>query len=290
MHHTDTPTTPHLAPDAAAAVPRRQVRHRCDTPLLRSLDEEWARLRRRRVAAARARGWTDPSDHGRELALRRATSGLRDLDRLMAATARADHGGITVTDGEAVDPDVLLGALVVVARRDPLAARVVLQRILPAVISAARRWDTARRGEAIDLAVGGCALAIAAYDVDARPRNVAAALVSDVVWITFRRPHRRRSSGEVPTANDTFARRAGAPPEPHPIVGLAATVAAAERAGVERRHLELVRELAATGSTDVVAQRHRVTARTIRNRRTAAGLAIRTALGDDWRDLVATVA
>ena len=129
---------------------------------------------------------------------------------------------------------------------------------------------------------------IATYDPVRRPRHIAAALVSDVIWTAFRQPSRRTSSREVPTPSSVFVRRAAPEADLDPIVALAATVRAAQRAGVEREHLDLVRELARVGSPSEVARRHRVTPRTIRNRRDTARDRIRAALGtewDDWRDL-----
>lgn len=253
------------------------------TPQLCSLDADWARARRRPANLRRARSWPDLVADGRAAeALGKIVESISDLDQLVAATNRYGHAS---TSGSLPDPDEVLGALITVAAADELAARVVLQRILPAVISASRRFSrTMFNDDRTDLAIGAAWMVVRSFDIERRRRHVAAALVSDVIWIAFKGPARRKSRYEIPTPNDVFARTAADPIELDPITALAGTVRAAAAAGISDDDLELIRELARAGSPGELARRHNVTPRTIRNRRDKATRDIRTALGADWAD------
>lgn len=216
--------------------------------------------------------------------IRRLVDGARDLQQVVDATSRSNPTKRPeLVLGEA-DADSALAALVTLARHDELAGRLVVQRILPGVISRAKRWGDHQPDEAIDVAIGACWIAVAAYDPERRPRNIAAALVSDVIWIAFRQQSRRRAASEMPIDTAVLGGHPAPDPDVHPIVALAETVRAAEAAGVDRAHLDLVRDLARAGSPSELARRRCVTPRTIRNRRDAARDQIRAALGPDWTD------
>lgn len=221
-------------------------------------------------------------DPGAAHALATALQSISSLDELVAATNRPGHR----IDGDSLaDPDEVLGALVRVAANDDLAARVVLQRITPAIISASNKYRRmVFNDERTDLAIGAAWLVVRSFDVERRRRNIAAAIVSDVMWIAFRAPARRKSQCEIPTPHEVFARTAADPVELDPITALAATVRAAAAAGIEDRDLDLIRELARVGSPGEVARRIAVTPRTVRNRRDSATHHIRSALGPDWGD------
>jgi hypothetical protein len=207
---------------------------------------------------------------------------ITDLDELVASTNRPCGSSDLASFA---DPDEILGALVDVARTDELAARVVLQRILPGLISASRRYvRSVFNDDLTDLAIGAAWLIVRSFDIEQRRRHVAATLISDVMWIAFRRPSRRRSIREIPTPNEVFVGTAAAPVELDALTALAGTVRAAATAGVDDGTLELIRELARIGSPGEVARRRNVTPRTIRNQRDTATSAIREALGPDWAD------
>lgn len=273
--HTPAPTTadrPHHA-----------------TTMLRSLDREWARLRRDPTTLDRARRWVSLLDEpDRAALLADAIERSGDLDRLVSLTHRSDRGGRIACDGDpggVADADELLGTLVIVASDDALAARTVLQRILPGVISQARRWHEPQRSiNPVDVAVGAAWIAIADYDARSRPAHVAPALIADTMWIAFRRAARRRSSQEIPVPTDVLTNHPAVEPDLHPMVALAAMVRVAGRAGVERAHLDLVCELARSESQQQAAARLAVSTRTVRNRRDVAGSRIRAALGAEWSD------
>lgn len=279
---TSSHRTRSLASDPPSTVSCRPA-HLKVTPQLRSLDADWARARRRPSNLRRARAWPDLVPDGRAArALDDAVVSLSDLEQLVTATQQGRH---TASIGSRPNPDEVLGALVTVAAVDDLAARVVLQRILPPVIAASRRFArTTFNDDRTDLAIGAAWMVVRSFNIGRRRRHVAAALVSDVMWSAFKGPARRKSQSEIPTPNDVFARTAADPIELDPIIALAGTVRAAAAAGIEDHDLEVIRELARAGSPGEMARRHNVTPRTIRNRRDKATHVIRTALGADWAD------
>jgi hypothetical protein len=210
-----------------------------------SLQQEWDRIRSRPVLVERARSWAvtdEPFD---------------DLDGLLALA------GFQRGDAEC---DAVLRRLVAVARTDELAARIVLQRILPGLMALARR----RRRSGPDVLqhlVAAAWIGIRTFRPGRRPACIAAALVGDADHACFCRPHRRpRSSTEIAfdpaTATGIADQR-----QPTPCEELAAVLGDARRAGVPDTELDLVQRLLAHGSTDRLAAELRVTARTVRNRR-----------------------
>lgn len=298
--HLDPPSRTTSASVTTASVTTAPHRRSC--PVLRRLDHEWRRIERRTSSLERVRSWTTRLDDPvQAAALTAACVSAGRLDDVVAATHRRSHlpgggtgtgavgsgGSADVRDAPAPvpDPDEILGALIVAAEHDSLAARIVLQRILPGVIAQADRWAARQReATALDQALGACWIAIRAYDVGRRRRHVAAALVSDVIWIAFRRSARRRYNDEIPTPNSVLSRRPAPLEDLHPVVALAGTVRAAESGGTARRHLDLIRDLARLETPTAMAQHHAVTTRTIRNRRDAAVAEIRRSLGPDWTD------
>ena len=89
--------------------------------LLSRLQREWDRLARSPEALARARSWSLP------------VTDFESLDDLLRLAGLGASGTGRCGDDE------LLAALVVEARRDELAARVLLQRLLPGVATIVRR-------------------------------------------------------------------------------------------------------------------------------------------------------
>ncbi len=249
--------------------PTERPRH--NTPLLVELDREWARLRRRPQILRHVRRWShDP-------ALAPIVTDIRDLDELVGATS---PGAGRVGSG-----DEILRSLIVVATEDELAGRIVLQRILPGLITRSRRWDGhARGGDACDVSIGAAWLAIRTFDVRTRLHHVAPALIADALWIGFRRDARRKVEQEVPVPASVLMAYAAPEHEAGPLAALAGTLRAADRAGVPAADLELMRRLVVAGSPSQAARQCKVTVRTIRNRRDAATWRIRRALGPDWAD------
>jgi hypothetical protein len=233
--------------------------------LTRRLDREWAHLRRRPPTVRAARAWRPLITHRR---LAELLSVLDDLHQLVEATQSGRP-----------DADGVLLELVDLAQGEQLAGRIVVQRLLPALIARAAPYRSHRDDlDPAELAVPAAWLAIRHDDTGRRRRHVAASLVSDATDQAFRRPLRRRWAGERPFAPSTFLTRPVSP-APTPMVELAGVIREADAAGVASTDLDLLRELVRAGSPSIVARDHGVTTRTIRNRRDRAVARIRAALG-----------
>ena len=227
-------------------------------PFAHRLDREWAHLSHRRAVVARARCWglTDrPFASLDELVVLAGLTGSR-------AMAAAGAGATVVGDDEA---DELLHRLVLRARSDWLAGRIVLQRILGGLLriaGAEQRRDP--DVDALSLLVGEAWLAIARYR---RPRagQVAARLLNDARHGAFVGPRRRRGVAEVLTSPSRVAEPRVMPAD-SPCDELAVVLRAACDCGLAAAELALVRGVLDHG-TRAVAGQLAVTPRTVRNRR-----------------------
>lgn len=265
----NTATASGTTGNRTATIPRHPT-YRHATPLLAELDREWARMRRRPQVLRRVRSWSiDP-------VLAPFVTDIADLDGLVHATQPGIAGGRTGDD--------VLGCLLMLAGDEELAGRIVLQRMLPGLISRSRRWNGHRGADVCDIAIGAAWLAIRTFDVGARSRHVAPALIADALWIAFRRDSRRMTEQEVPVPGSVLMAYPAQPREIAPIEALAGTLRAARRAGVPAADLDLMRRIAVAGSPSGAARSCKVTVRTIRNRRDTASWKIRQALGPDWAD------
>lgn len=230
------------------------------------LDSDWARLRTDRRALARARTWTGD---GPDDPLGAVVAELDDLDVIVRATQRG-----------APDGDAILLRLVEVARTgDELAGRVLLQRLLPALIARSMRY----RGfhddvDPVELVVPAAWEAIRSFDTARRRRQIAASLVSDAVFAAFRAPLRRMAATEEIRCPQRFVETIDTTPVQTPIEVLADVVVAARCAGVPAADLELIRRLVQVESPNVIAAERQVTARTIRNHRDRAVRRVRDAV------------
>lgn len=266
-----TSTTGTTSTTSATGTTDRPTPHRRTTPMLVQLDREWDRVRRRPRTVRCVRDWDG------DVAFRQTVRRVRSLDELVAAT-QPDAG----SPGSG---DAILRRLVELAAHDELAGRIVLQRLLPGLISGSRRWT--ERGTAIDpsdIAIGAAWMAIRDFDVEARSRNVAPALIADALWIGFRRGARRRGGSEVPVPSSVLGTRAAPPRVAEPMTALAGTLRAAARAGVRASDLEFLRTIVVCGGPTRAARECEVTVRTIRNRRDQAAARVRRALGPEWAD------
>ena len=256
-------------PTAISTPARAVLRH--TTPMLAELDREWERLSRRPAVMCTVRAWFG------DTALDDRMAAVRSLDDVLAVTqSGADADG----SGNAV-----LRRLVELSGEHELAARIVLQRLLPGLISRSRRW-TGREtmGDPTDVAIGAAWLAIRSFDIGARHRHVAPALIADALWIGFRRNARLRVETEVPVPGDVLGGRRAPERTVEPMTALAGTLRAASRAGVRAGDVELIRSLVVSGSPSQAARDRAVSVRTIRNHRDAAVRRIRRALGPEWAD------
>jgi hypothetical protein len=253
MHDTDAidastrPTTP------ARPVPRRTRRLRYGTApgpghqLQSRLRDEWDHLAGQPELAALARAWgvTDlPFD---------------DLDGLLTLAGHDVVG----------DPrcDDVLRRLVELAPSDVLAARIVLQRLVPGMLARVRVHH--RRGDRTDIfeeLVGAAWITIREFDPSRRPSCLAAALLAGVEYRAFGRDRRRRPNEAQAIDALSFDERP-IEVEPSPCDELADLVCQARADGASDDELAVVAGLVEAGSPLALARSLGVTPRTVRNRR-----------------------
>jgi hypothetical protein len=155
--------------------------------------------------------------------------------------------------------------VVEVGRRDDLAARVVLQRVLPGLLAVIRRRRRARDGSFEEL-LGAAWLAIRSCPTDGSPEQVAANIVRDAAYRAFTAPARRRSATEIAVDPHTLEETPDVP-RIGPCEELALLLADAREVGVAAGDLALLRDLVLVGSPGRVAALREVTPRTVRNHR-----------------------
>jgi hypothetical protein len=228
----------------------------------RHYNADWERVRSR---AAPAR-WT----------AHQSLAGCRALDDVLACIG----GDRSVPMAQA---DAALGLVVRLAADDELAARVVLQRILPGLVAVARRrarWSSAPTVTVLVDLVAQAWIGIRTYPSHRRPTKVAANLVRDAEYHLYTRPARLRSAGEEPSGRiaddrltvDAAGRRDG---ELAPADEVRVTLAGARVCGVAAADVELLGRLVLDGvSPEQLGSELAVTSRTIRSRRRAAVAAV----------------
>lgn len=198
-----------------------------------------------------------------------------------AATARAaasdGSGGSAAAGSPAVGgsnrssavptTDEVLRRLVLAARTDDLAARVVLQRLLPGLAAVAHRWGERRAGgsaEPFDELVSTTWTVIREFPVERRPHHLAAHLLRDSEYRAFLRSTRRRL---VPEPTDPFLLDlpVRTPAAVEPAVELAEVIASAR--SLSEYDLRLIQLLAQGRTAKEVASAMHVSVRTVRNHR-----------------------
>jgi DNA-binding CsgD family transcriptional regulator len=190
MNDTPTPVIPSLP--TVRRVPAPPLGRRRPEVLVR-LEAEWQTLAERPSTRRRVASWgLGPT--------------VRTLDDALAATGwrefrRPSAGGPAVV----VPSAIVLGAhdrtsgdgaarcLLVAARADDLAARVLLQRMLPGLSTAARRWR--RRADdgwaPIDELVATAWSVIRTFPFETRPSHLVANLLRDTEYQAYRKKRRR---------------------------------------------------------------------------------------------------
>ena len=126
--------------------------------------------------------------------------------------------------------------------------------------------------------VGAAWTVIASYPTSRRPHNIAANVLSDTVYRSFVAPSRRKRAGECPydPLHFAFVPDAGRRPSAVEVVEV---LLAAEEAGVDSRHVALLRDLIrAGGSAELVAAERSLTSRTMRAQRVKAIATVRAAM------------
>jgi DNA-directed RNA polymerase specialized sigma24 family protein len=217
---------------------------------------EWQRLRRDPAALERAAGWGIVC--GR----------VEDLDQVLA--------GVGFDTAAERARDDAFRRLVLHAADDELAARIVVQRLLPGLIAAAVRrlhLDDQALGELI----GAAWIAIRTFSPERTPGNLAAALIADADYLAYRRSWRAVGSREVPIGEHGDLAGATDDADTDPPTELRDVLAEARRAGVPDEDLALLQQIAEAG-TAALAAALQVTPRTVRNRRDRATSRLRAAI------------
>ena len=212
----------------------------------RRLALEWARLRTRPDTLRRAAGWG------------LIEGSIDDLDQVLEAV-----GFETLRTPEA---EQRLRQLVSLASDDELAARVLVQRLLPGLLAVVGKRRRGGYGDTVfDELLATLWISIRTYNPGRNPACIAAALISDAEYRAFRSAARKRSSTERPTDIDDSFHAA-----PDPVCAsdeLNDLLNDALDAGVPDDDIDLVRQLVETPTAIDLARRLNVTPRTIRNRR-----------------------
>ena len=237
-------------------------------PLLARLEREWQALNMRPAVLRRAQGGGVGAPFG-------------SLDQLLAAAgywpsrqARLVVAGAPAAGTSATGPtrpgcsaNEVLAQLVRAARTDDVAARVVLQRVLPGVVARARRWGSHRTGgsaDAFDELLSVTWTVIREFPVERRPLHVAANLLRDSEYRAFERANRRLLVHEL-TAPHLLDGPVLTGDALDATAELAEVVAAAGM--LTERELQLIELLARGCSAAEAAVALRVSERTIRNHR-----------------------
>ncbi len=220
------------------------------TTLHPRLQDEWEYLRRRPDLLAEARGW------------RVTRINIDDLDELLTlAGFRCPASAET---------ERVLLRLVLLARAEPLAGRIVLQRLLPGLLARVRRRRHWIRGttDVFEELVSAAWTVICEYDPRRRPSCLAAALISGADYVAFGRDQRRRDP--VDPCDPHQLDRVVDPTPPTSPEELAALLREGRDDGMTDRDLAIVHGLVAAGSPSALAAELGVTPRTVRNRRDRA--------------------
>lgn len=217
------------------------------------LDREWTRMGRRPALLETVRRWNlhDPGDPP-----------IASLDDLLRRTGHRADATPQSND--------LLARLIGWAKSDPLAARIVLQRILPGLLAIVR--DEQQRApdvDAFDALLAEAWMSIVRYPVEARDRDVAARLLTDARHRAFTNPRRRRRVPESLCPPHRLD-EPDAPIDRSSFEELTGLLADARDNGLPERDVEVVAGIVNHGSAAQLAVVVRMDARSIRYRRDQA--------------------
>ncbi|WP_116998667.1 hypothetical protein [Desertimonas flava] len=223
------------------------------TNLSARLDLEWTRMGRRSALLDTVRRWNlvDPDDPP-----------ITSLDDLLRRTGLRCQ--------PTPQSNALLGRLVERARTEPLAARMVLQRLLPGLLVIVR--DEQRRSpgvDAFDVLLAEAWMSIVRYPVAARDRDIAARLLTDARHRAFTNPRRRRRVSESPCPPHRL-HEPEARTDRSPFEELTGLLADARDHGLPQRDVEVVAGIVNHGSAAQLAVVVRMDARSVRYRRDQA--------------------
>jgi DNA-binding CsgD family transcriptional regulator len=174
------------------------------------------------------------------------------------------------------DGDRCLAQVIARASHDELAARIVLQRILPPIISiAARRGRIVKGGfnEAFSTTLGHAWILIRTYPLDRRPAKIASNLVRDAEYHAFVREARLKRVTECSLTERVITTRPSdtSPSEHDELQGVLDATP-----HLTRQQKEVVRRCAQGHTFDDIAKDYGVTARTVRGWKREAIKTLRT--------------
>ena len=227
-------------------------------PLFDRLQREWEAINHRPAVLRRARGWG-------------LGVSFDCLDQVVVATgfwtSRQDRVAGLPFDDHATGGNAVLSRLLVAARTDDVAARVVLQRMLPGLVARARRWGGHRVGgsiDAFDELLSAAWMVIREFPLERRPRHLAANLLRDSEYRAFERANRRLLVHEL-TDPHLLDLPAQVVATPDPADELAEVVASAS--SLTEHDLQLIDLLTQGHSSAEVASALHVSERTVRYHR-----------------------
>lgn len=225
--------------------------------LLARLDREWLALKCRPAVLRRAAGW------GLDIE-------FASLDDVVAATGYRPQADDGASDGEsAAEANEVLRRLLAAARTDDVAARVVLQRLLPGVVVTARRWGGHRHGgsmESFDEMLSATWMVIREFPTDRRSRHLAASVLRAGEYRAFQQASRRMMVHELTAPN-----LLDLPVETVVTLDVADELAAvvACASSLTEHELQLIELIARGCSATEMAEQLSISVRTVRNHRDA---------------------
>jgi DNA-directed RNA polymerase specialized sigma24 family protein len=222
--------------------------------LLTRLQREWNLLSRRRSALTRASAWS------------LTPRAIDSLDELLVLTGLGPGP---------VDPasDETLRRLVGLARHDDLAARVVLQRMLPGLSNCAKRNSSGfdNQLDALDELLSEAWTVIRSFPIERRDRYVIKNLLRDCEYRAFLKARRRKLVQEVtdPAHLDRAVETDGSPGEStgESLITIVELLGRARSAGMSKDDVDVVVALLNNSTVKQAATALGVTDRTVRNRR-----------------------
>jgi hypothetical protein len=234
--------------------------------LLTRLQREWNLLSYRRSAVVRATAW------------KLTPRALSSLDELLVLTGLGP-GPMDPTSDEA------MRQLVTLARHDDLAARVVLQRMLPGLSTCAKRNSSGfgSQLDALDELLSEAWTVIRSFPIERRDRYVIKNLLRDCEYRAFLKARRRMLVQDV--TDPAHLDRAVDSLDPaddqavEPLITVVELLGRARTAGMSDDDVDVVVALLNTPTVKRAATALGVTDRTVRNRRQAVVCQLR-ALAD----------
>jgi hypothetical protein len=225
----------------------------------RQIIDEWARLTRRPAVLRTVNQW--------EFLPRPA----RDLDDLLMLCGF----GTAVDDAEG---DHVLWNIVRLAQTDELAARVTLQRIMPSLLSIARRrgrMSSSGINGALSDAITTAWIVIREFPHDRRHNKIAANLVRDTEYYAFVRDARLKRVEEAQIGDEMISQLPSPEAPLSPEMELDEVLIDAQELGVNNDHIEFLSLIGSGIHSHDLAYELGVSPRTIRNHKRRAIDAVR---------------